>query len=658
MVSLEINNSLIDLKGDDSFAITSSIGDIGEINTRNGSFSTSFNIPITSKNLAILGYIDNTNFLSENSTSKRFEANLFQNGTLFQKGFIKIVSFDKKDRSIKVNFFSGNSDWFDLIKDKKLQDLDVSEFVHNWNETEIIASWSHTWENGYIYPFINYEDKSSTTTFTVDQFPVAIFSKMIFNKIFEEIGYKVGGEFWENNTSFEREILPYSGADFSSVPVYLDKGNAKEIYEFNKRGVEESFAILPPNSEVKLNFIDDGLLTSSIIYDYINQKYIVDRSIALDIRAWSTNISGGLISGVNFSVYFKINGVITSNGTINLNQGDEIEWFLRNDQAFPIQPPIEGYIYGCSVTVLQNFTAGSGVVSISASFPDISQGDFVKDVLVRYGIIVDSDISKKTIKLFSLEDVKRNISKAKDWSNKIDTTKGFSIDFQKLVRKYGKINKFKYKTDDNDGYLNGYKSANNIEWGEGSISIDNDFINDERTLYTSVFAPTADTSSFGVSGYRIPFIPNKTSDDLKPRVLYVSSPISVSNLTGGTVASVTIGSTSGITDIPHSWFAFIPYSTAPELLGRSLRFLDQSNDLWTNIHNNDIISLYYRTYNDVLNNPIMYTYYVKLSALDMLTLEFDKPIYIESAQSYFYINRVSQYKANGDSTKVELIKIA
>ena len=152
MVSLKINNEFVDLKGGEEIAITFQNNDVGDISTRNGSYSTSYSIPTTNHNISLLGYINNLGVISLTNPSKRYTAELYNKGSFLKSGFIKVNSVSKDD--INITFYGDNVSWFELIKDKKLNELNLSEFNHNWTALNIIDTWaeSWTWENGYTYP--------------------------------------------------------------------------------------------------------------------------------------------------------------------------------------------------------------------------------------------------------------------------------------------------------------------------------------------------------------------------------------------------------------------------------------------------------------------------------------------------------------------------
>ena len=75
----------------------------------------------------------------------------------------------------------------------------------------------------------------------------------------------------------------------------------------------------------------------------------------------------------------------------------------------------------------------------------------------------------------------------------------------------------------------------------------------------------------------------------------------------------------------------------------------------TNYIGTTLLQNNYGLYISILNNPIHLSINLNLKPLDIQQLDFMKPIWL--IDSYYYINNVSQYKGDGTTTKVELVKI-
>ena len=210
---LKVGDDFLDSDGS-IIAQTYSVNEIGSIETRQGGFSNDFTIPLTSKNKALLDFPNNINSASRNPYSK-VSATLFDKGTPVSDGFLKyqIVS----DTSLQASFFGDNVNWFTLLKQDSIRDLDLSEFDHTWNASTIKTTIDANKTSDYIYPLIDYGTSNNVATsgqYSVFNFMPGFFIHTLVEKIFENIGWKIEGEIIDS-TIYKRLIIPFSNTSFS-----------------------------------------------------------------------------------------------------------------------------------------------------------------------------------------------------------------------------------------------------------------------------------------------------------------------------------------------------------------------------------------------------------------------------------------------------------
>lgn len=97
---------------------------------------------------------------------------------------------------------------FEKIRDKYLQDLDLSGLDHDWNKTNIENSWTSTIGEGYVYPMINIGGRSEYTLWSIQDFKPSIYLKQYIDSILSEAGYTYESTFL-NSDLFKRLIIPY-----------------------------------------------------------------------------------------------------------------------------------------------------------------------------------------------------------------------------------------------------------------------------------------------------------------------------------------------------------------------------------------------------------------------------------------------------------------
>ncbi|MCC8409912.1 hypothetical protein LJ707_13320 [Mucilaginibacter sp. UR6-1] len=233
------NYAELDTEGLD-FSTTFSLTDIKDISQKKDTLSKNITFVGTKNNNRIFGNVFNqSRHVDPNiqeslfinfSVNKPVECLVLENSTPILKGYLKfsnaiidggIISYECIITGNIFNFYS-------LLGDKLLSDLDFTEYTHQFDVRHIIDSWDSNikisgdtvameYGKGYLYPFINYGDVSSpypsdVNKIHINNFRPAIYVKEYLNKIFNQpelsgFTYEVKGgtEFIED---FNRLIIP------------------------------------------------------------------------------------------------------------------------------------------------------------------------------------------------------------------------------------------------------------------------------------------------------------------------------------------------------------------------------------------------------------------------------------------------------------------
>ena len=118
MNKIQVNG--VFLESGDIIAQTFAVNNLGNISTRQGGSSNRFSLPLSDLNRKTLGFPDNVN-TSSRTPYQKVDATLYDDNTAIAEGFLKIE--EVTNTRINVTFFSDNTGWFNLIKDKTLKDL-------------------------------------------------------------------------------------------------------------------------------------------------------------------------------------------------------------------------------------------------------------------------------------------------------------------------------------------------------------------------------------------------------------------------------------------------------------------------------------------------------------------------------------------------------
>jgi hypothetical protein len=334
-IELFINNpanAKLDLQGDIPIALQYSVADIRDISKRNAAYSKTIVLPGTKNNNYWFGNLFdiNSDFTSFNP-NKKTTAKLLVNGELVIDGFLQLRKINKDLESdddgelIKYECVIYNNfvDLMTELGEKTLYQLPLDEFNHVYEPISITSSWTHTWQDGYVYPMVGTHEKDYQ--YNLDYFFPATFYKMVFNKIINSAGFGWTGSF-ANNAQFEKEIISF----VRDGNVFIDE-TEKNRRKFRASATDGATAfagnlpnqngsfqigtgnVIPYNDDTTPpNFDNDNN------WDVVDWEWEVDRNGTYDVN-YKTSFT---FSVANPTIYVAINNNGLSNPT---NYGISIE---------------------------------------------------------------------------------------------------------------------------------------------------------------------------------------------------------------------------------------------------------------------------------------------------------------------------------------------
>ena len=143
MLRLNVSDVDLDLYQDEAVNLTVQFSDLEGINSPVGSFSQTFRVPGTQKNMDVFGPINTSDPGSVNLKTKK-AAELFSGSVSILRGFVQVkaVYLQKQHYAdIELVFFAGAVDLKAAVGDSLLSDLDLSTHDHILNSQNIQASW-------------------------------------------------------------------------------------------------------------------------------------------------------------------------------------------------------------------------------------------------------------------------------------------------------------------------------------------------------------------------------------------------------------------------------------------------------------------------------------------------------------------------------------
>ena len=184
MVEIFVNNTRLDLIENVSIPITYSISDIKNPQSREGTYSKTITLPGTKTNNKLFTHIFKINKVSQSgdfNPNLKADCLIIEDSVEILRGSLRLADISYlEDGEILYNcvVFGETTDLFFSINNKKLTDLDLSLYDHNWSRTNIINSWTATKGVGYVYPMIDYgtNTDASGANWSVTDFYPAIYA--------------------------------------------------------------------------------------------------------------------------------------------------------------------------------------------------------------------------------------------------------------------------------------------------------------------------------------------------------------------------------------------------------------------------------------------------------------------------------------------------
>ena len=697
MIKYKVNGEYLDQFKLENFAISKAISKIGEIDLRHGDRSTSFDVPLTAKNIKILRYTPELNNYTTVNNFDAYDGQLIEDDAVISDGYYQVVKFSPTTKKASLRFYGGNSAWYALLKDRFINEevlpssgsqnvYSLSDSNHSYSESNIAGSWNL--DRPYFY-FLRDSGRNSTKEITTNtdrlDWGLSYRQDYLLQKIFSSVDVKVKGDLF-NDPSYYNDVIT-SDKDIESL-VFV--GDNRSSYR-----VADNIYEVPNEAPLNGGLINFLVGSDNPQWDgntFTANKNINDLRIDFRIRTvFNTNVlglkcfyskNGGSVVTTNMVVESTIQGV----GTVytvsfptadfsNVVSGDTFEF------TFGFVGPISLVLFGNGGQYSEVNIKEEGVnteVQGSELIPKVKQTDFIKDIMLRYGVVSQYDIKTRTLTLNKFENIANKIPNAPDWSKKIDLSKEINVDYSKILKGYAKKSIFAYADDtDKDTDLALFKAINTDGLGNGIINIQNDFLSDEKTVYKSPFAATANRYSFkydlenDTEKWYVPHVPSsKISgenngvatyeiNEIKPRVLKAQKlPVSSFNKIGQSNLSIDFG--SSYTEVGYAYMSKVFLSGVGN---QSLNDLTD-NCLYTNKNDrffvgDTLLERNYNLYIKILNNPFYVSLNLNLSSLDVQSVDFLTPIYLEYKydSGYYYIDSIEQYKGDGSTTKVNLVKI-
>jgi hypothetical protein len=680
-----IEDQLIDLLKDIGTDFTYTIDDVREFGSRNTSFSRTISIPATATNNKILGFAfdlgtsteynaDLPNVNANFTPAQAAKCEVFIDKIQIFKGVIRILEIvmNKGITEYQCAVFGELGGFITELGNRRLEDLDFSEYNHTWNVTSIQNSWNTINGSGYYYPLIDYGDVSTNKDdFHVSTFRPALYAKEYIEKIFEGTSYSLNCDFF-NTDFFKKLIIPNNSQGIQGTNDRFILGTisaTKNVLNSNTPTARN--ANLSFDSTTLLNFTENA---GKSIFTYTDGAKTV-RALATITGVYQTDAASSItatlyVAGV--AVQTLVVNTFSANNPFTFNIDWTGEIANTNQVRIELSVPVTANTYIVNVSNA-NFTftqlaaqlatvAYNGTVSMNNNLPKgIFQKDFFLSICKMFNLYVYQDnINDKQINIAPYIDFYSDaVTNSIDWSQKIDT--GSTMSIKPMSQLNARYYAYKY-TPDTDYYNDNYLKKYGQTYGDYLYDSEFDFVKDTASTQI-IFAPSilfqptghghADkyyTTIFKLSN-------NNTQEDPMDSVIRIlmAKKLSIAHSwhirsgsgSGGILATLTTYGYAGHLDDPTNPTVDINFGAPKELQFPASTY-----------PTNNLFNTYNLPYILEITNieSKLLTCRVYLTAVDVYNLDFSKYIWINGV--LFRLNKIESYDPTAyRTTLVNLLKV-
>mgnify|MGYP003624784297 FL=1 len=352
-------------------------------------------------------------------------------------------------------------DIFDLIKDKKLSDLDFSSYNHYLDNDSYASAVNNT--NGYKYALGLFKEEGTESPIDISTQSPLMYKHFLWQLIFNEANIAYTGDIFLD-PDYRSELITMAKGGVANGGAFQQEGS----YSYNDSTTTTQFY---SNFVANHTSIFNPLDTSVNIEDVFSVSDIGEITC---LRACKVNIGGrfdakaqtnstGALS-LTSTVEIKKNGLVIYDSTDSdtatdsnpytchivrtvdhftfLEIGDVVTMNINSDAtttSFPTGTILMKNIFDIvSISVVQPY------VDFNYLIGDMTQTEFIKDIINQYGLLfqvtklVDGQLSYD---FKPMEEILTDKEGAEDWSEKLSRR----ISTSTSIGSYGIENEFKYK---------------------------------------------------------------------------------------------------------------------------------------------------------------------------------------------------------------------
>jgi hypothetical protein len=606
MTLIYVDEQLVDLFPGTIVSFNIQRINIGDITKRAVNYTPTFEAPWTENNAILFGYADNENSASKKPYRLR-DCKIVVDGVEIPNNLLFITKSTVNKFSITI--FENLFDFFSSVNDLNIGDVEPIGATP-WNSTKIDDEVLST--SGLVSAIIAW---GIPDVFLPNFFLPSFYYSTIVNKILEHTSLTVEGDIL-TDTRYTDLVIPYPGDKFEYPEWYFS-----QFGRFQERTTGQAVTNLVNNIVVVFGF---SWVAPQYAEVYTHGLFFARVSVGGITWNNATELTARIYKGASIVAEETIALDPAPGGSVNVEYtgfvepGDSYNVYIYSNAM--TAPGADFTIAGGAGSTFFNFIPDGVVnregVNWNALFPAIKCKDVLADFFTRFGIIprqVDETLILKTI-----EEVTTDISNVIDWSSKLVNKDSKETTFRST---YGQNNIYQYTDLVKDPAL-----------GQGSMTIDDQVLPDEKVMFTSIFGNSEMTTK--PNGFYVALVPvyDATSTDIAD---FKESP----GLRLLTLKNQTVQGDIDFDGTPRDDYklGYFVDPLQPKDTGFQY-FLDQ----------------FYPTLKESLQLNRTITKLYRLDIQDIVNYNPHRMIY--DGEGYYIINKISNFTP-GKLTKVELFKV-
>ena len=701
MTRLFIENQELDITANFSHQITFAVDDLQNLDSKSTSFTKTIVLPATANNNNLLGQIfefTNSNFSVDGqpnvgynfNAAKSAKARIEIDGLQVMKGIMRLlqINIDGDFIEYEVALFGELGGLMSSFGSLKLTDLDLTEYNHTYDVTNIQNSWNNAGTgSGYYYPLIDYGNVSPMNdinflkkNFYFTAFRPAFFVRDLLNRMLTDAGYTWESSFFDTSY-FKSLIIPnnqsrlkfYRSSVFqSTLPQTISFSNAQVLTHSNiftdlfTNVSSQVFTYTPVaafdgtmNVNLRGTYTITNTNPSSTTYGYAFATMRIYKNNVLYYQDLTKQFGGyvtrlGLGTQPQYTLNLRYTGI-----PITFSQNDT--WKIQLDMVTASGADLNVVLAGntgVSISsnnpILVSAQYGDYLLASSTLPANIFQKDFFTSILKMFNLMVTEDKNRDKHLIITPNYQFYNTDRTTylDYSDKVDRSQVIKI--KPMSELNARYYTFKFKQDAdyyNDEYRKKYAENygdriydNEFEFSKETSSVEVIFSQSVLTgysgndkLFTSIMKKSNGNEEMVEHNIRIMFS-KKLTGKLDWKIYAANNNVYASGITSYGYA--------GHVDNPDNIQYDLNFGSPKEVF---------FNATTSNLTNN-IFNIFYSPYFAEITDKDsrLVTCKMKLNQTDIYNLDFGKFIWIDGV--LYRLIKIKDY-AEGEICEVELLRV-